>query len=584
MVEATRRDASSKSLYLRLSTAVDDGVRHLGWNLGATNVMTIASGRRIRGGDAVLMALEANGVDTIFGIPGVHTLDIYDALIDRSAIKHILARHEQGAGYMADGYARATGKPGVALIVTGPGITNAATAIGQAYADSAGVLVLATNQERRHIDKMVGNLHEMTDQMQFMAPITKWSHRAVEVDDLPDLIAQALEALAEGRPRPVHLEIPIDLLAEESPEPQIRTASPRDSIPADNQIEQAAALIAQADRVVIFAGGGAATESAAAALADLATELGAPVITSVTGKGAIAHDHPYSVGAFGYRWSADNPVIPLMTGSDLAIVVGSGLGVRTTAEGSMPLPEPLIHIDIDPAELQQDRYRTAVGIAADAGETMRRLNELVRAGSRPKGRWSEDEVRSARQALQTPADERAARYVPYLRALREGMARDAILVNDMTMMAYEGVRYFPVYEPRSYIFPRGFGTLGSAMPTALGAKVGRPDRQVVSIAGDGGFQFTMEELGAAVHHQIPVQMVIFNDGTHTAVKAAQQRTYPGRFVAVDLVNPDYVKVAEAYGIEAVRAESPERLAQELERTRDATAPIMIDVPINLERY
>jgi acetolactate synthase-1/2/3 large subunit len=193
-------------------------------------------------------------------------------------------------------------------------------------------------------------------------------------------------------------------------------------------------------------------------------------------------------------------------------------------------------------------------------------------------------VKAIREKIVAPADERTAGYIPYLNALRTGMDRDAILVNDMTMMAYEGVRYFPIFEPRTFLFPRGFGTLGSAMPTALGAKVGRPDRQVVSVSGDGGFQFTLEELGAAVHHQIPVAIVIFNDGTHTAVKAAQKRTYPGRYIAVDLVNPDYVKMADAYGIEGIRAESPEALTEALNHAKAKDMPTIIDVPIQLEKY
>lgn len=546
--------------------------------------MAVEAGKRTRGGDAVLRALVANGVDTIFGIPGVHTLDIYDALIDQGKVQHILARHEQGAGYMADGYARATGKPGVALIVTGPGITNASTAIGQAYADSAPVFMIATNQERRHLDKMVGNLHEMTDQMGFMAPITKWSRRAMEGGDLPELVVEALEALAEGRPRPVHLEVPIDLLAEDVGEPEIRTAVvPEDVVPA-GLIDQAAELIAGSKRVMIFAGGGASTSEVAPLVAELAQEIGAPVVTSVTGKGAIPYDHPYCIGAFGYRWSADNPTVAAMEGSDLVIVVGSGLGVRTTAEGTMPLPSKIIHIDIDPHEVEGGLYDKTLGIVADARPALGALLAKVRAGARPSDGWAEDEVAAMRDALLGPADERAAGYVPYVQALRDGMDRDAILVNDMTMMAYEGVRYFPVYVPRSYIFPRGFGTLGSAMPTAIGAKVGLPDRQVVSISGDGGFQFTLEELGAAVHHRIPVQMVIFNDGTHTAVKAAQQRTYPGRFMAVDLINPDYVKIADAYGMEGVHANSPEELAETLRRTRDKDEPTIINVPISIETY
>lgn len=543
-----------------------------------------AAATKIRGGDAVVRALKANGVDVVFGIPGVHTLDIYDALIEDPSLTHILARHEQGAGYMADGYARATGKPGIALIVTGPGLTNVATAVGQAYADSAPVFVIATNQERRHLDKMVGNLHELTDQMAFMRPITKWNERAMEAGDLPELVARALEEMMSGRPRPVHLEIPLDLLAEKIEAPEIRRADYKVVQPQAEAIDAAAKLIAEAGRVMIFAGGGASTDTAAPLVAELAAELGAPVITSVTGKGAIPYDHAYCAGAFGYRWSADNPTVPLMEGSDLVIAVGTGLGVRTTGEWTMPLPQKLIHIDVDPDEHEVGRYERTVSIVADAAASLQALLERVKAGSRPKSRWAEEEVAAVREQLLQPADERAARYLPYIQALRDGMERDAILVNDMTMLAYEAVRYFPVYEPRSYFFPRGFGTLGSAMPTALGAKVGCPDKQVVSIAGDGGFQFTLEELGAAVHHRIPVQIVIFNDGTHSAVKAAQQRTYPGRFIAVDLVNPDYVKIADAYGMKSFRPESPEELAAALKETRDLDEPVLFDVPVSFERY
>ncbi|CAN5394288.1 biosynthetic-type acetolactate synthase large subunit [soil metagenome] len=545
--------------------------------------MVVGESARIRGGDAVLRVLETNNVDTIFGIPGVHTLDIYDALIDAGKINHILARHEQGAGFMADGYARATGKPGVALIVTGPGITNVSTPIGQAYADSSPILLIATNQERKYLDKLEGNLHEMTDQMGFMKPITKWNRRVMEVGDLPAAVTLAFEALAQGRPRPVHVEIPIDLLAEEFAMPSVSPAKIVTARHTNDQIQQAADIIKGAKRVMIFTGGGANTDECAPFIAGLAEELGAPVVTSLMGKGSIPEDHPYAVGAFGYRWSNDNPSVEAMTDSDLAIVIGTGLGVRTTGDGSMPLPRKLIHIDIDPSEIGA-RYDVELGIVADAAETCKALIDAVHCGARSQERWSSSEVKAIREKIVAPADERTAGYIPYLNALRTGMDRDAILVNDMTMMAYEGVRYFPIFEPRTFLFPRGFGTLGSAMPTALGAKVGRPDRQVVSVSGDGGFQFTLEELGAAVHHQIPVAIVIFNDGTHTAVKAAQKRTYPGRYIAVDLVNPDYVKMADAYGIEGIRAESPEALTEALNHAKAKDMPTIIDVPIQLEKY
>jgi acetolactate synthase-1/2/3 large subunit len=539
--------------------------------------------QRVRGGGAIVEALQANGVDTVFGIPGVHNLDIYDVLFDTPQMTNILARHEQGAGFMADGYYRATGKPGVALIVTGPGVTNVATAVGEAFADSSSVFVIATNLERKYIDTLEGNLHEITDQMGVMRPLVKWSRRVMDVAEIPDAMSEAFVQLQTGRPRPIYLEVPIDVMAEEFELPELSAATTPELQGPSAEIARAKDLIASSGRVMFFVGGGATSPEASAVLKELATELGAPVVMSLMGKGAVPNDHPYAVGAFGYRWSADNPTVEVMEKSDLAIVVGSGLGVRTSGEGSMPLPKKVIHIDIDPNE-HAKRYSTEVSIIGDATVAMQGILDAVRSGARPSSRWSEDEVAIIRDRLMEPSDARTAGYVPYLDALREGMDRDAILCNDMTMMAYEGVRYFPVFEPRTYTFPRGFGTLGSALPTAIGAKVGCPDKQVVAMAGDGGFQFTMEELGAAVHHRIPVTTVIFNDSTHTAVKAAQKRTYPGRYVAVDLVNPDYVKLADAYGIEGVRAESPEALSEALVKAKSSDMPVIIDVPISLESY
>jgi thiamine pyrophosphate-dependent acetolactate synthase large subunit-like protein len=528
-------------------------------------------------------ALEANGVRTVFGIPGVHTLDAYDALIDSDYVETILPRHEQGAGFMADGYYRASGRPGVALIVTGPGVTNVATAVGEAFADSSKVLVIATNLEREYLDKLEGNLHEITDQMGVMKPITKWSHRVMSAQEIPGAVAEALEQLDTGRPRPVYLEIPLDVLAEECEVDELPVATEQVTLPSPAEITSAGNLIRSGGKLLIFAGGGAVSESASAALTELAELSGAAVFTSLMGKGAIPEDHPQALGAFGYRWSDDSPIVPFMTGSEVCLAIGTGLGLRTTANGSMPLPSKLIHADLDESEFNK-RYQSDVTIQADATEVLRALINDIKQNGAPAERWDEAEIAAGREKNFAPADERAARYVPYLHALRNAIPRDGIVINDMTMMSYEAARYFPVYGPRTYTFPRGFGTLGSSLPTAIGAKVARPDRAVVSINGDGGVQFTLTELGAAVHHKIPVPFVIFNDSTHTAVKAAQQRTYPGRFIDVDLVNPDYVKIAEAYGIPGYRAESPEELSRLLSESFKASTPVIIDVPINLERY
>lgn len=539
--------------------------------------------RMVHGGQALVKALEAHGVETVFGIPGVHSLEAYDALYDSDRLTTILPRHEQGAGFMADGYSRATGKPGVALIVTGPGVTNIATAAGEAFADSSRVLIIATNQERRHLDQLVGNLHEMTDQMSVLSSVTKWSHRVKQASEIAPAIDRAFTELLTGRPRPVYVEIPLDVLTEETELVPPTYDSPLPLASEPEQIERAARLIASSRRAFILAGGGTNDESAAPLLRELAHELGAPVCTSLMGKGSIPEDNAYATGAFGYRWSNESPVVPLMAGSDLAIAIGTGLGVRTTGNQTMPLPEKLIHIDIDPNEIGK-RYPATVGIVADSAETLRALLVAVRAGDRPAERWSEEEVAEVRQSNAQPEDSRVAGYLPYLQALRTAIPRDGILVNDMTMMSYEGVRHYPVYEPRTYTFPRGFGTLGSSLPTALGAKLGRPGRAVVSVNGDGGFQFTMEEIGAAVHHKIALPIVIFDDSTHTAVKVAMRREHRDRYLDVDLVNPDYVKLAGAYGIPGIRAGSPDELEARLRDALRQPGPVIIDVPIALESY
>lgn len=537
----------------------------------------------VRGGTALVKALEANGVRTVFGIPGVHTLDAYDSLIDSDFVDTILPRHEQGAGFMADGYYRATGKPGVALIVTGPGVTNVATAVGEAYADSSKILVIATNLEREYLDKLEGNLHELRDQMAIMDPITKWSKRVMSAQEIPGSIAEALHQLDVGRPRPVYLEIPLDVLAEECEIDEMPVAEPHVELPDPAKVNEAADRIRAGGRLLVFAGGGTVSEDASEALTEFAELTGAVVFTSLMGKGSIPEDHPRALGCFGYRWSMESPIVPYMKSSDTCLAIGTGLGLRTTANGTMPLPDSLIHVDLDDNEFNK-RYQANVAIQSDAAATLRALVDNIRQYGGPREQWAEEEIAPGREANFQPADERAARYIPYLNALREAIPRDGIVINDMTMMSYEAARYFPVYGPRTYTFPRGFGTLGSSLPTAIGAKVARPDRDVVSINGDGGVQFTLTDLGAAAHHKIPVPFVIFNDSTHTAVKAAQQRTYPGRFIDVDLVNPDYVKLAEAYGIPGMRAESPGDLTKMLRESLRGNMPVIIDVPIDLERY
>jgi thiamine pyrophosphate-dependent acetolactate synthase large subunit-like protein len=527
----------------------------------------------MRGGVAAVKALEANGVDTVFGIPGVHTLEIYDALYD-SNIKHILARHEQGAGFMADGYARASGKPGVAVIITGPGITNVATPIGEAYTDSVPVFVLSSNLERIWADKMLGHLHDLSDQLGVMSAVTKWNERALEVHEIPNLINTAFHNMAFGRPRPTHVEVPLDVLAEfgEVEVSQLPNANP--PAPDATTVAQALDMIATAERIVIYCGGGA-QHGASSAVQQLAERLGAPVLMSAMGKGAISDRHPLSLGN---NWERGNAVDEMLKEADLAIVFGSKLGAQETDYQRMPLPEKLIRVEIDEGEVLRN-YSPALPVVADAKQTAEAILAGLAERDFARQSWSTDQV----QQVKSNALEQCwgSAQQPYVDALRSAIPDDGILVNDMTMMAYVNNRRYPVYEPRTFFFPSGYGTLGYSLPAAIGAKVACPDKTVVAIMGDGGFQYTMQELATAAQFEISLPIVIFNDSTYTAVKEEQAAEHDRRFIAVDLKNPDFVALAQSYGIEAVRAESPEALQSAIESAAQRGGPTLIDTPIDV---
>jgi thiamine pyrophosphate-dependent acetolactate synthase large subunit-like protein len=537
--------------------------------IGASDVAT-----RMRGGVAAVKALETNGVDTVFGIPGVHTLEIYDALID-SNINHILARHEQGAGFMADGYARASGKPGVAVIITGPGITNVATPIGEAYTDSVPVLVLSSNVEREWADKMLGHLHDLSDQLGVMAAVTKWNERALSVDTIPHLLNTAFQKMTYGRPRPTHVEIPIDVLAEFADVNVAAAPALNPPAPDAKTVTQALDLVESSNRIVIYCGGGA-QGGAGKAIESLAERLGAPVLMSAMGKGAISDRHPLSLGN---NWERGNAVDDLLKTADLAIVFGSKLGAQETDYQRMPVPEKLIRVEIDDEEVLRN-YAPTVPVVADSRKTAEALLDGLSARKITRQCWSADEV----QQIKASALEQCwgSAQQPYVDALRNAIPDDGILVNDMTMMAYVNNRRYPVYEPRTYFFPSGYGTLGYSLPAAIGAKVACPDKTVVAVMGDGGFQYTMQELATAAQFEINLPIVIFNDSTYTAVKEAQAAEHDRRFIAVDLKNPDFVSLANAYGIASVRAESPADLQSAIESAADHQGPTLIDTPIQVQ--
>ncbi len=367
------------------------------------------------GGAAAIAALEAAGVEVVFGIPGVHTLALYDAL-ESSSIRHVLARHEQGAGFMADGYARATGKPGVAIIITGPGITNVATPVGEAYADSSPVVIISSQIERPYRNKMRGNLHDIRDQSGLMSILTKKSVSVDAFDKIATEVYNAVLDASSGRPRPVHVELPIDLMVEKGRSHLPTPSAGYRPVPSREQVDEATAMLAGARKPLIYVGGGAL--GAAAAITEIAEILGAPVISSIMGKGVVSDDHPYSLGHAWNPWGDENPADELLNDADVMLVIGSKLGAQETNYWKMPVPDTLIRVDIDPSEAMVNYGPPALAIIADAAATSDALLESLRSQRNAiSPKTSPDEVQSYRTRIQAQ-DEGDAPFVGYIDALR----------------------------------------------------------------------------------------------------------------------------------------------------------------------
>lgn len=523
------------------------------------------------GGRAAISTLEQLGVDTVFGIPGVHTLAFYDALRD-SSIRHILARHEQGAGFMADGYARASGRPGVAIIITGPGVTNVATAIGEAYTDSSPVLVLSSNNPSAYVDRMRGCLHDLKDQLGVTAAVTKWNARVDDANDVASTVAEAYGRAKSGRPRPVHVEVLLDALDAPASTPVAQAvAEPAPVVPDAALLDLAATRLGQLGKVVIYCGGGAM--DAGSDILALAERLGAPVLTSTMGKASVPEDHPLVLGAL---WRPDNAVDELVRDADALVVFGSKLGEQATSRFRFPLPAEIIRIDVDEEELTRNATPT-IGIVGDAALSAAGLVDRLARINHEKTGYDRSAIDSARQ--QARASAFGAGRLPYLEALRRAIPRDGILVNDMTMMSYAACDLYPAYEPRTFLSPYGYGTLGFSLPAAIGAKAAQPEQAVVSVCGDGGFQFTMAEIATARQHRLGIPVVIFNDHCYSAVKDAQSEGRGGRFIAVDLENPDFIALADAYRLPSVRAMDPKALENAVVDALDRDVPTIVEVPI-----
>ena len=528
------------------------------------------------GGEAVVRSLAGEGVEVVFGLPGVHAMYLYDALHGHREMRYVGVRHEQAAAYMADGYARATGRVGVCLTTTGPGAANTVAAVAEAYTSSSPVLHITTQISSPLLGLGRGALHEVEDQLGWFRSISGWNQRVQGPADVPLAIRRAMKGMRTARPRPAVLEIPADVLAAEAevviPPPE-RYDKPRGD-PAG--IREAARLLAESSAPLVWAGGGVISSGATAELVRLAETIEAPVLTTYMGKGAMPEDHPLSLG----NWCREGEARELLQGflaeRDLMLAVGTRFSAISTAEWTLHLPARLIQVDIDEGELGKS-YPVEIGIIGDAGAVLggilEHLDSLKGKAARrsPVGDIAEFKVAVGEIVMAARAEE-----VGILQAFRGALGHDAILVNDMAVMSYLASRYFEAYEPRTFLYPMGLGTMGFSFPAALGAKMGCPQRQIVSICGDGGFMLSCQELATAVQHGIKLPVVVFNDGGYGVLRETQDLEFGGRRLGVDLVNPDFVRFAESFGAYGLRVRSPEGLKAALGIALKADRPTLIE--------
>ncbi|EJM67676.1 5-guanidino-2-oxopentanoate decarboxylase [Pseudomonas sp. GM55] len=530
-------------------------------------------------GEVLVKLLENYGVEQVFGIPGVHTVELYRGLA-RSSINHVTPRHEQGAGFMADGYARTSGKPGVCFIITGPGMTNITTAMGQAYADSIPMLVISSVQSRSQLGGGRGKLHELPNQGALCAGVAAFSHTLMSASELPGVLARAFALFQAGRPRPVHIEIPLDVLVEDADDLLSSLPVNIDRAGASpSAVSRMTDLLAGAKRPLILAGGGAI--DAAAELTELAELLDAPVALTINAKGMLASGHPLLIG------STQSLVATraLVAEADVVLAIGTELAETdydVTFAGGFEIPGQLLRVDIDPDQTVRN-YPPHVALVADSRNAAQALLSALSHKSLAERRNDWGQVRAARlrEDLAATWDAPTLAQTRFLETVLHELP-DAVFVGDSTQPVYTGNLTFNPERPRRWFnSSTGYGTLGYALPAAIGAWLGgsvengtRPP--VVCLIGDGGLQFTLPELASAVEARTPVIVLLWNNQGYEEIKKymVNRAIEP---VGVDIYTPDFIGVAKALGCAAEAVSSVEQLRGALRVATDRQGPTLIEI-------
>ena len=532
------------------------------------------------GGQAFTESLKAQGVDTIFGIISVHTLDLFDSLFrQQDHIRFIGGRMELGCGFMADGYSRATGKPGVLLTSTGPGAADSMGALGEAYFSSSAVLEITTNVEREFIGSGRLATHETKDQPRMFESVTDWNVMINQVESIPDHIVEAFQRFQTRRPRPIELEIPTDLLGTVA---DVEVLGPREpEIPQGDPalVERTLEMLLKAQRPVIVVGEEVQSQGGTAEIIRLAEMLGAPVVTCDGAKGAFPENHPLSLGqALGKRIWGENPVQEWLGTCDFALVLGSILPYRSTAGVGLKLPGDLVHVLLDGDSIGKN-YPATVSLVANSRAVVRQLLDGIGSRDVSKGEAFRAEVTSMKQHIYDRLKETWGNELRTFEAIRGVLPEETIFSLDPTVPASRAIRCLNINQPRTFMYPHGWLGLGFAFPAAMGAKLGRPQSPVVCITGDGGFQYNFQELATAAQYGISPIILMFNDNAWGVLKDYQKQMFDGRLFATDLVNPDFVKLFDSYGFEGVKVSTVAELTRALEDAQSATDVRLIEVQI-----
>ena len=536
---------------------------------------------KLTGGQTVIESLKAQGVDTVFGIISIHNLDLFDSLFaSQESIRLIGGRLELGCGFMADGYARATGKPGVLITSTGPGAADSMGAMGEAYFSGSPILEITTNVEQEFIGSGKLATHETKDQLRMFEAVTDWNAMINQVESIPDHFMEAFDRFQTRRPRPIELEIPTNLLGAQADVEMLTARAPDVPKGDPNKVEQALQMLLKAKRPVIMVGEEVQQQGGTRQIIELAEKLGAAVVTSDGAKGAFPEDHPLSLGqTLGRRIWGENPVQDWLATCDLVVVLGSILPQRSTVGIQLQLPKDMVHVLLDGDAIGKN-YEATVPIVANSQAVVEQWLSAIGGQDVYKGDSFKDEIASMKNQIHQTLQDTWGNELKVFEAVRSVTPRNTIFALDPTVAASRASRCLEVYEPRTYMHPHGWMGLGFAFPAAVGAKAGKPENPVVCVTGDGGFQYNFQELATCAQYGVHPVVLMFNDDAWGVLKGFQADRFGAtRQFATDLVNPDFVKIFESYGFEGTKVSTVDEMGKALESAIASGKTSLVEVQI-----